>query len=49
MNVIIQILLGVSLSVLIPVAISCVQMLITELKYLIITWEKHTNDKNNDM
>lgn len=34
MNVIIQILLGIILSVLIPVAISCVQTLITELKHM---------------
>lgn len=41
MNVIVQILLGVVLSVLIPVAISCVQTLITELKHM---FTNHIND-----
>lgn len=41
MSVIIQILLGIILSVLIPVAISCVQTLIIELKHI---FTDHIND-----
>ena len=46
MNVTIQILLGAVLSFLIPVAISCVQMLITELKHMLFA--KNNKSKENN-
>lgn len=46
MNVIIQILFGVALSVLIPIAISCAQTLITELKHMLFA-KTNKNKENN--
>ena len=46
MNVIIQILLGVVLSILIPVAISCVQTLITELKHMLFAKTNKSKENN---